>query len=148
MDRAKIAPRILRDVACAVFALAAALVVYRGWRHGMWIHEPRTFFDVPLLAFARAHPLPGFVRFSLPDALWQYAFGATMLAMWRGERWHWRKTTFAVAPVVLGAGIEIGQALGIVQGVFDPLDLVASVLAGIVAIALHGEIRTRAPLPS
>ena len=107
----------------------------------MWIHAPHTAFDATLVAFARAHPLPSFVRFSVPDALWQYAFGATMLAMWRGERWHWRKTAFAIAPVVLGAGIEIGQGLGIVQGVFDPLDLLASVVAGVVAVVVHGDLR-------
>jgi hypothetical protein len=134
------------DLACALFALAAAVAIYRGWRPhgGLWLNVPRTPFDASLAAFAGRHPIPSWTRYSLPDALWQYAFGATMGAVWRGAPWTRTKAAFIVAPAVLGLVVELGQGVGIVSGTFDVADLVASAVAALLAVVLHGGVSRRA----
>lgn len=128
------------DLACALVALAAAVVVYRGWRPhgGLWLNIPHTPFDATLVAFAERHPLASWVRFSLPDALWQYAFCATMAAVWRGEPWTRTKAAFILAPAALGLLVEMGQGVGLVAGTFDVADLAASAASAVLAVLLHG----------
>lgn len=130
----------LFDLASAAAALVAAVVLYRGWRAGLWIHRGPDLFGAGLERFAARHPLAPWVRLTLPDALWQYAFVATMAAVWRGERWHAKKAAFVLAPAAIGALVEIGQAAHVVPGTFDPLDLAASVAAAALAILVHGGI--------
>lgn len=136
------ARRIAADLACALLALVAAVVIYRGWRShgGLWLNLPRTPFDETLRVFAERHPLPNWVRYSLPDALWQYAFGATMAAVWRGEPLTKRKLAFLVAPAALGILVELGQGVGLVPGTFDLADVAASAAAALLAVVLHGEL--------
>jgi hypothetical protein len=126
------------DYGCAGTALAGALILYRGWRGGLWLHRWATSFDEALARFAHAHPLPDWARYSLPDALWQYAFVVTMLAVWRGEPWSRTKVAFVTAPVVFGMLVELGQGLGVVSGTFDLKDLLGSLAAAILGVVLHG----------
>jgi hypothetical protein len=74
--------------------------------------------------------LPDVVLFSLPNALWLYAFVYLIRRLWpsgMGALW-------VVAPVLLGVGAEFGQLVGLVPGTFDLLDFSTSVVA--VALAL------------
>ena len=80
--------------------------------------------------------LPSVVIFSLPDALWVYALTATMCCIW------WDidglgKRIWICAGVLLGVAGELGQLFGLVPGTFDPLDLLACVVAGVSAVCTH-----------
>lgn len=73
---------------------------------------------------------PDVVLFSLPNALWLYAFVYIVRNLWPsglGALW-------VVVPVLLGVGAELGQLVGWVPGTFDVLDFSTSVVA--VALAL------------
>jgi hypothetical protein len=78
---------------------------------------------------------PQWALYSLPDGLWVYAITACMAMIWRngqgavGQLWVW--SGFA-----LGAGSELGQAIGVVPGTFDLADFVATAFAGFAAAML------------
>lgn len=77
--------------------------------------------------------LPEWFLFSLPDGLWLYSLVFALLWVWQNSSWLIR-TIWAATGVFLGVGWELGQALALVPGTFDPIDLafyvVASALAG------------------
>lgn len=73
--------------------------------------------------------LPEMVVWSLPFALWVLA--STLLL--RGTRW-------VGVPLVVAVASELGQLVGLVPGVFDPVDLAAVVGAG--ALAMVGSAST------
>lgn len=91
------------------------------------------------LEVARDHAMPfravlsGPILYTVPDAMWVYGLTACMRLIWSrnasGARWVW-----VSLGVVLGAGGELGQALGIVPGTFDPADLIACFAAAILAV--------------
>lgn len=97
-----------------------------GWRWG----ESLGVYDVTRAArdaIRSTHvALPDWIVFTLPDALWQYALAFAMAHIWwrspKRERWAW-----LALPVALGPGAELAQALGLVPGTFDPLDLVSCI---------------------
>lgn len=81
--------------------------------------------DALRLAAAPWRPESSWVLYSLPDGLWLYGFAYAMRSVWpaRGEGALWRG-----APLALALGSEAAQALQVLQGTFDPLD-VATYLA-------------------
>ncbi len=91
--------------------------------------------------------LPDWTRFSLPDALWVYALTFAVVALWGGssgrERWGWY-----LVVLTLGVGAELGQAVEVVPGTFDPVDLMLCLLATLVAYAVaRSEWRTETNRP-
>lgn len=76
------------------------------------------------------------MRYSLPDALWQLSFTMLVWLAWRSHPWNAAKVLCCAAPIAIGLGCELGQLVGWVEGVFDPLDLALSALAIAAAVAL------------
>jgi len=77
--------------------------------------------------------LPRFVLYCLPDGLWVYSLTFFMGWLWNSCS----KLAFlfwASIGLVLGVGGEVGQLFGMVQGYFDFYDLLAYILAAILAI--------------
>ena len=72
--------------------------------------------------------VPEWVAFSLPDALWCYAFAWTVCRATATLPVRERVAWLAL-PVLLGPGAELGQLVGVVPGTFDVLDLVLCVVA-------------------
>lgn len=95
-------------------------------------------------AFAapHAHQLPGWVLYSLPDGAWVYAATAANALIWRDapglSRTFW---VWACASIAIGG--EIAQLSGAVPGVFDPIDLLAYLVAHFAALSFIS--RTRIP---
>jgi hypothetical protein len=135
-------------LALASLSLFVAAVLYLGARQGMRIHVWANAWMPSVVHALRATlgrlHLPGWVRYSLPDALWQLAFCLVMLAVWQGAPRSRRQIFFCVLPAGLGAAIELGQKAGLVEGVFDPVDLVLSLAAAGVALALSSTCYPRA----
>lgn len=117
-------------------ALLLAVAIYMGWRTGLVLHTVHGFHGAALFK------LPGWVRFSLPDALWQYAFAALVLWVWRDRPWTVRKSLWCCIPVALGVGVEFGQLFRMLPGTFDWRDLLLSGLATVVALLVHGRTHT------
>jgi hypothetical protein len=69
--------------------------------------------------------LPRVVLGSAPDMAWAWAFGAALAMVWRAEPATIAARAWLGAGFAIAVGIEVGQGLGIVPGVFDPVDLVA-----------------------
>lgn len=79
---------------------------------------------------------PDWVRFQLPDGLWQLGFGLAMAACWDGAPDDARRRRWLALPAVLGLGTEVGQGLGVLEGVFDPWDVVALAAGAALAWAI------------
>ena len=74
--------------------------------------------------------IPDFVKYSLPDGLWVYAFTYFIVSLWKfdGSRGG-EKYIFMTTPLLLGAGVELVQLYFKSIGTFDFRDLVISLLA-------------------
>lgn len=68
--------------------------------------------------------LPNWFLYSLPDGLWIYAFTSALIILWNGE-----KTFWILLPLSIGFFLEVGQALNIINGTFDILDLIFTIVA-------------------
>jgi hypothetical protein len=111
-----------------------AIFIYAGWRSGLNLH--RVVPATALRRFAHGHPLPGWARNSLPDALWQYAFTAIVLGVWHDHRWDARKLVFVGLPALAGVLIEILQLAHVFPGTFDWMDVALSLAASTIALAV------------
>lgn len=128
-------------IGLAAGSLLLAGAIYVLFRSGARLHGWAEALDAggavaALRAACAGVRLPGPIRYSLPDALWQGAFSLLMFHTWRGVAWSKAKLLFCAAPVVIGLGCELGQAAGWVEGVFDPWDLGLSVVAVAAAYAI------------
>lgn len=79
--------------------------------------------------------IPGFMIFSLPDALWVYSLTSLMLIIWNGSGGTSRLIWISLG-LILGAGAEIGQLLGLVRGTFDAVDLLLCIVAAVASLVL------------
>lgn len=78
---------------------------------------------------------PGWLLFSLPDALWVYAFTACMALIWRGRPPRQAAFWIALGPL-LSVGSELAQLAGALPGTFDPADLWLSAAASALPLYL------------
>lgn len=120
---------------------AAIYVLFRSPRLRVfdWLHTLGAGGAVPAArAWARpaAEHLPEWLLFSAPDGLWVYGLTACLALVWRGAPGRARRW-WLCAGIALGAGGELGQLAGVVPGVFDPADLLLSVVAWGAAIVLN-----------
>jgi hypothetical protein len=126
--------RIAGGLALAALALLAAASIYATARSGFRLHAWLEALHIRAPEVA----LPAFVRFNLPDALWQYAFTVCVLATWRTAARRSASWAFVALPLAIGGATELGQALGVMQGVYDPLDAFAMAIAAIAAVVTVG----------
>jgi hypothetical protein len=133
---------IVRRVTTRIIApLAIGVLVYVAFR------APNvrvvTWFPRGVVAWLHAlvaHvAMPAFVAGSLPDLAWAFAFGAALALVWDGASLR-EKTPWLVAGGLLAVGVELGQAVHVVPGTFDIVDLVAITL-GYLAAALAPAVK-------
>ncbi|MCK9450287.1 MAG: hypothetical protein M0Q90_01180 [Bacteroidales bacterium] len=67
-------------------------------------------------------PIPSWIKFSLPDALWLFSFNYILLILWNFNVNRQSAFWLFLAPAI-GVFSEIGQLNGIVPGTFDMVDL-------------------------
>jgi hypothetical protein len=72
--------------------------------------------------------IPFWIQFSLPNALWVYSLTGFMSLVW-SETNSRSKPFWLWVGLLLGAGTELGQALNIVPGSFDMIDLTLCAIA-------------------
>jgi hypothetical protein len=99
----------------------------------------QTLHLLPLVMVARqfcsAIRLPEWLLYSLPDGLWVYAVTSWMILIWsRRPPMPW-----LIVGVALGVGGELGQAVGMVSGTYQHLDMIFYLL-GFITACLQLEI--------
>jgi hypothetical protein len=109
-----------------VLPLVLGVVAYVAWR----TTEVRVVTWIPhgvvtvLRGTVGRIPMPRVVTGSLPDAAWGWAFGAALALVWRARAWSEKAIWLGVGGA-LAIGVEIGQGVGVIPGVFDWIDLVS-----------------------
>lgn len=79
--------------------------------------------------------IPSWIYYSLPDGLWVYAFASALMIYWNQEI---EKVKYwLLIPIVSATFLEIAQGLKLLQGTFDFLDLVFTVLALILSLTIN-----------
>jgi len=71
--------------------------------------------------------IPDWVIYSLPNALWLYAFMIAIKLVWKDQvrmRWLWYSI-----PIFTGFVVEFLQAWHLIPGTFDPMDLALAAMA-------------------
>lgn len=125
----------LRARLLSALSLLLGVAIYLVYRSPQlaWGGVVRTLgFDDELHTFrlwAQAHYWPGeFVRFSLPDGCWSLSYILLVHSIIGGSSS--RRTCLLCASFIpaVGVGSELLQAFGLLQGVFDPLDLLCYAL--------------------
>ena len=126
------------DTLDVVLPLLVGGIIYLAWRGTNlrmfgWANEIGFGHAVALLRAELGgwrFVVPGYVIYSLPDALWTYSFARFHYVLYaRGNCAAW----LAVAPAV-ALGSEVGQAVGIVPGTFDWRDLLLCSAAALLAL--------------
>ena len=76
--------------------------------------------------------IPFWIQFSVPNALWVYSLTGFMALLW-SETDSRTKPFWLSLGILLGAGTEFGQAINVIPGSFDIVDLCLCVIAAALA---------------
>lgn len=125
--------RVLRHAGLSLSAGAVLYLGFRaetllGWHWAASIGVDGVGLRVRAALAPLAPYLPDWALFTLPDALWVYALTFVVAHLVRSARPVERGLWLTVV-LALGPGAELGQAVGLVPGTFDPADLVATLVA-------------------
>jgi hypothetical protein len=126
----------------AFAALLAGASLYLAGRSGLAIHAAAERLGLPPSPWWPG--APAVLVQVLPDGAWAFALTLLVWRLWWPVRGARGRGFALVAPLLFAGGIELGQAVGLVAGVFDARDLVATVLA-FGAAALGVVLASRAP---
>ena len=115
---------ILIGACIYTFFRTDALMVFRfyemlhidGWINAIRVHTMT--WDI--------HP---FIKYSLPDGLWVYAFTYYMASIWNDREKHRMKYVYLLSPFLFGVGGEVIQIFLPQIGTFDMNDFLISTVA-------------------
>ena len=79
--------------------------------------------------------IPVWVFNSLPDGLWVYSYSSTYILYFRDKSW--KNNYWLLFPLLFGSVAEIAQALNLVAGTFDYLDLIFCLSGSLLSIILN-----------
>lgn len=127
------------DIADVILPVFLGGIIYLGWRStNLKMFTWGEFIGVESLIIALREQMSGWrssvspsVLFSLPDGLWAYSFARFHYLLYlRGSSVLW----LLFVPII-ALGSEVGQAVGVVPGVFDWIDILF--YAGGIALAFR-----------
>lgn len=126
----------VRITAFALMPLCVGMLIYIFLRPGdpffkQWFHETALVNDASFLNMA--HTMPQWILFSLPDGLWMFSMVLIIFAIW-DFKLHRRSLVWLALAIVIGLLFELGQAVHLVRGHFDPMDLVLMLFASLIPI--------------
>jgi hypothetical protein len=137
-------PKLTRALIHGAMPVLLGAAMYVAWRsQRLLVFEWLTWFGLsPSVATFRhalasyPHQIPDAIMYSLPDALWVYAFTSVLVLIWMENlQSKWARSWIAL-PTLLGVGGEIGQKFGFIPGTFDWNDCAAYLLAGLLGLFL------------
>lgn len=79
--------------------------------------------------------VPGWIIYSLPDALWMMALTVFILMIW-DFKIHSRSIIWLAMAMVAGTGLELLQGFHLMRGTFDVADLIFIFLAASIPITI------------
>jgi hypothetical protein len=129
------------NVAASILLLAVGSLIYALWRsHSLLMFR---WFDAvgigPLIDRSRGYVhfihVADWIRYSLPDALWASSGVFLFSAIWTGSRSPVRHFWICIAPC-LAIGGELAQAVHLIPGTFDLVDLATCALLSGASVAL------------
>lgn len=138
--------RLWKGVAFAFFPMVLATLIYLMYREvNLVVFKVIDFFGLSagievIRAPSWSHP-PEFVIFSLPGALWLYAFSGFMMLLWRDLGSVRTRRCWALVPLIVAILSESFQWLGYTDGTFDWEDAAAYALAFLCAYLQMGQFR-------
>ena len=98
-----------------------------------WLQLMPAMAELRTFSMPWASQLPEWVVFSLPDGLWLLSFLLFVRVVWadasKRAMWVWSGVGMTIS-----FGHELAQALGVVPGTFDWVDLLAYLVASAVAL--------------
>lgn len=105
------------------------------FRWAGWLGLTRLILAARIYTLQHGQILPEWLLFSVPDGVWVFSITAFFTRLWHDGSWYVRAFWIALGPA-LAMGGELGQALGLVPGTYDPADLVFYGVSAILAFAL------------
>ncbi|UQB67586.1 hypothetical protein [Epilithonimonas zeae] len=79
--------------------------------------------------------IPDWVLLSLPDGLWLFSYVCLMLYIWKNSITIQNLFWISIIPAIAIAS-EVAQCFGILQGTFDPMDLMLYILGGVLPLLI------------
>ncbi|MEN9443119.1 MAG: hypothetical protein RIS47_9 [Bacteroidota bacterium] len=132
----------LTDIATIILPVALGTWLYLAYRSTQirvfgWANTLALQTQIQQIRHLKPESLPDWVVFSLPAALWVFAWIYAMAYVWRFQTSkaarYWR---YAAATLALAS--ELAQAVQLIAGHFDTTDLVCMFVATIIAFtAIH-----------
>lgn len=86
-------------------------------------------------ALAVSYNIPDWVLLSLPDGLWLFSYVCLMLYIWKNTITVQNLFWISIIPGIAIAS-EVAQCFGILQGTFDPMDLLLYILGFILPLLI------------
>jgi hypothetical protein len=129
---ALVAPLLLGGLVYVVFR-AESLLMFR-WFDAFGLGPAVAWLRVSLGGAGAA--LPRWFVFSFPDAAWVFSMTALLGVVWRARLGTAEARAWMSLGLLLGAGAELGQAVGLVPGTFDIVDLTLCLSAWLLAVSL------------
>jgi len=116
-------------------------LIYLAWRSPTltmfrWLNVAGVTVQPLREAVAIFPPPADLIVFSLPNALWGYALVSFFCLLWK-HQYDLAARIWIAAACTLALAAEIGQAVHIVPGTFDPLDQLTAMAAICVALWRH-----------
>ncbi len=109
-----------------------SLMMFR-WANAIGVNG---FIDCARICFASVSTnYCKWLFFSLPDGLWVYSFTSFMLIVWGLKFSKHSIFWISIGPLLALCG-EMGQALGVVRGTFDPTDFLLCLIGSILPVVI------------
>lgn len=90
--------------------------------------------DIRSILYPFKRYLPEWCLNSLPDGLWVYSFSAMLFLVW--QEFFIQNKKFLMLPFALVLIMEVMQLFAIINGTFDVMDLVMSLIMNLVLIKI------------
>jgi hypothetical protein len=121
---------------CAIYAFFRPefLIAYK-WLQALNIDLDFSSMQTQLLEIK--HIIPAWIYFSLPDGLWAYAFASAMI-IHEGNNPKKLRIWLGIT-IVMVLLIEISQAFNVIQGTFDPWDLIFYLIGIYLSVIIVGK---------
>jgi len=125
----------LLSVFCPLVLALAIYIIYRPIDVGVnklgSILFGLSSYDEFVHPLVQAFPLSDFIVYALPGGLWVYSL--TVASKFQSLRLKRVVIDLSILPIVYALGLELCQYLGITDGRFDPLDIIAYIFAWLLA---------------
>ena len=120
-----------------ILPIIVGVAIYVGWRAtSLAVFDWMAVCCIPTDVFRPAIGLPQSLLYSLPDACWVFAGTSWMHLIWH------RMHPWVFIFLILAIGAEVGQALCIVPGVFDWIDIVFYIGGFLLALSGYTHAQT------